>query len=120
MGLEAVHAGSTANPVTVRGSRSVQDFAPHGAVLGDARACHPCRPREASDEAPTAHRVYKLETAYRKVCESVGRPLICSLDTKEENVTNGEATAPLRTFKARSRDVFEPPWRTPAVVISPD
>jgi hypothetical protein len=44
------------------------------------------------DEDPQAHRVYKLADAYREVCESVGRPLIFSLDKEEENVTNGEAT----------------------------
>lgn len=47
------------------------------------------RPR---DEDPQAHRVYKLAAAYREVCESVGRPLIFSLDKGEERDVHGEAT----------------------------
>jgi len=37
------------------------------------------------DEDPHAHRFYRLAEAYRKVCENVGRPLIFSLETKEED-----------------------------------
>lgn len=44
------------------------------------------------DEDPGAQRSYRLAEAYRGVCESVGRPLIFSLDTGDGAGRNGEAT----------------------------
>jgi hypothetical protein len=46
----------------------------------------------ARDEDPKAHRVYKLADAYRKVCESVGRPLIFSLEKQDANGVHGGTT----------------------------